>query len=94
LIKGTKDQGAVKGWLGCRMKPRESGYGIHSSAFVREGGSRDEKFLATTAVRGRASTWVCLNGGNVRKRVKGNRIQTCRSELDSDQTNKVKGTGW
>jgi hypothetical protein len=42
----------------------------------------------------RASPLICLKGG-VRTRMRDDRIQTCRSKLDSDQVNdKVGGTGW
>lgn len=48
--------------------------------------ARVEKFQATMGTGG------VFERGHVRRRVRGNRIQTCRSELDSDQTkDKVKG---
>jgi len=42
----------------------------------------------------RAPPLICLEGG-VRTRMRGDRIQTCRSKLDLDQvSDKVGGTGW
>jgi hypothetical protein len=67
------------------VETRESGHGV-GCALLSVGGCGSGETCAALDMFGR---------GWVRTRMRGDRIQTCRSKLDSDQINgKVGGTEW